>query len=91
MFKKKFVPNYIALELTLKCNMRCIHCGSAAGSIRKDEMSKDEWIQVCRDASDIGCKLVTFLGGEPFLRKDWFEIAQNIKDLGMNVSIITNG
>ena len=71
--------------------MRCIHCGSVAGNIREDEMSTDEWIQVCRNASDIGCKLVTFLGGEPFLRKDWFEIAQNIKNFHMNISIISNG
>jgi radical SAM protein with 4Fe4S-binding SPASM domain len=91
MFKIKFIPYYIALELTLKCNMRCIHCGSAAGNIRQDELSTEEWIKVCRDASKIGCKLITFLGGEPFLRKDWIEIANNIKDFGMNVSIITNG
>ena len=71
--------------------MRCIHCGSSAGYNRENELSTDEWTQVCKDASKIGCKLVTFLGGEPFLRKDWFEIAQNIKDFGMNVSIITNG
>jgi MoaA/NifB/PqqE/SkfB family radical SAM enzyme len=91
MFKKKFIPYYIALELTLKCNMRCIHCGSTAGDIRKDELSTDEWISVCKDASSLGCKLVTFLGGEPFLRKDWFDIAQGIKDIGMNLTIITNG
>lgn len=91
MFKKKYTPYYIALELTLKCNMRCIHCGSSAGYIRENELTTDEWTQVCKEASEIGCKLVTFLGGEPFLRKDWFEIAHNIKAFGMNVSIITNG
>ena len=91
MFRKKFIPYYIALELTLKCNMRCIHCGSTAGDIRKNELSADEWINICKDAKSLGCKLVTFLGGEPFLRKDWFDIAQNIKDIGMGVSIITNG
>jgi radical SAM protein with 4Fe4S-binding SPASM domain len=91
MFKKKFIPYYIALELTLKCNMRCIHCGSTAGDIRKDELKTDEWINLCKDASSIGCRLVTFLGGEPFLRKDWFDIAQGIKDIGQNITIISNG
>jgi len=91
MLKKKFIPYYIALELTLKCNMSCIHCGSTAGDYRKNELSTDEWINVCKDAHSLGCKLVTFLGGEPFLRKDWFEIAQGIKDIGMNVTVITNG
>jgi radical SAM protein with 4Fe4S-binding SPASM domain len=91
MFMKKYTLYYIALELTLKCNMRCIHCGSTAGDIRKHELKTDEWINICKDASSIGCKLVTFLGGEPFLRKDWFDIAQGVKDCGLNVTIISNG
>ncbi len=91
MFKKKYTPYIVALELTLKCNMRCIHCGSSAGNIRKEELSTNEWINVCRDASELDCELITFLGGEPFVRKDWFEIAKNVKDFGMNLSIITNG
>ena len=31
------------------------------------------------------------MGGEPFLRKDWFEISKKIKDRGMALSIVTNG
>jgi len=31
------------------------------------------------------------MGGEPFLRKDWYKICQEIKDLGMKLSIVTNG
>ncbi|UCD13402.1 MAG: radical SAM protein [Thermoplasmatales archaeon] len=91
MFKKKYTPYITALELTLKCNMRCLHCGSSAGEYRKKELTTKEWMDLCRGASDLGCQLITFLGGEPFLRKDWFQIAQNVKDLGMNLSIITNG
>ena len=91
VFKKKFVPHSIAFELTLKCNMRCLHCGSAAGNARKNELSTEEWLALCKDASILGCKRIGLLGGEPFLRKDWFEIAQNINDLGMDLSIVTNG
>jgi radical SAM protein with 4Fe4S-binding SPASM domain len=91
LFKKKFIPHSMALELTLECNMRCMHCGSAAGNIRKNELSTNEWIALCKDASNLGCKRIGLLGGEPFLRKDWFDIAQNIKDFGMDLSIVTNG
>jgi len=71
--------------------MRCIHCGSSAGSARKDELSTEEMINLCKDASTLGCKRIGLLGGEPFLRNDWFDIAQNIKDNGMDFSIVTNG
>ncbi|MBU0497398.1 MAG: radical SAM protein [Candidatus Thermoplasmatota archaeon] len=71
--------------------MRCIHCGSSAGDYRKQELSTKEWNDLCTDVSSLGCQLITFLGGEPFIRRDWFDIATHVKDLGMNVSIITNG
>jgi len=31
------------------------------------------------------------MGGEPFLRKDFFQIGQAVKDLGMDLSIVSNG
>jgi radical SAM protein with 4Fe4S-binding SPASM domain len=31
------------------------------------------------------------MGGEPLIRKDWYEIAKEIRDLGMKLSIISNG
>jgi radical SAM protein with 4Fe4S-binding SPASM domain len=88
---KRFIPKFIAIELTLKCNMRCIHCGSAAGDIRRKELSFDEWSIFLNDASELGCKVINLLGGEPLVRKDWYEISQNINDTGMRVSMITNG
>jgi len=90
MFRKN-APQIIAVELTLKCNMRCIHCGSAAGDLRKKELSSEEWMRFCEDASDLGCKIINLLGGEPLVRKEWYEISQNINDIGMRVSMITNG
>jgi radical SAM protein with 4Fe4S-binding SPASM domain len=88
---RKIAPQIIAVELTLKCNMRCIHCGSSAGDIRKKELSSGEWIHFCKDAADLGCKVINLLGGEPLVRKEWYEISRNINDLGMRVSLITNG
>lgn len=90
MFRKN-IPQIIAVELTLKCNMRCIHCGSSAGNIRKKELSTVEWTKFFTDAADLGCKVINLLGGEPLVRKEWYEISQNINDLGMRVSLITNG
>jgi len=91
MLKKKIFPYSTVIELTLKCNMNCIHCGSSAGENREKELSVKEWGTVLKDLSDLNCQLVTLMGGEPFLRKEWFEIAKKVKEFGMNVSFISNG
>ena len=70
MFKKKYFPYAALFELTLKCNMRCIHCGSEAGTQRIEELSTNEWKTVIEYLSKMGCKSITLLGGEPFIRRD---------------------
>lgn len=91
MFKKKLVPYSTVIELTLNCNMSCIHCGSSAGNIREDELSLDEFKKIFKDLASLKCKLVTVMGGEPFLHKDWYEIVQAIKDNGMDFTVMSNG
>ena len=91
MFKKKLVPNNTVIETTLNCNMNCIHCGSAAGKNRGDELTLNEFNKLFSDLSDLNCKLVTLMGGEPFLRKDWYDLAKSAKNNGMNVTFISNG
>ena len=68
-----------------------MHCGSSAGKTRTDELSTKEAIQLCRDLSEIGFKGIALMGGEVFLRKDWKIISKEIKDLGIKLSIISNG
>jgi len=90
----KFVvesPDIAVWEITLKCNLNCLHCGSSAGKIRRDELSTEEAIKLCHDLSEIGLKGLALMGGEVFLRKDWRLISKEIKELGMKLSIISNG
>jgi len=91
MFRSKFVPVSAVWEITLACNMKCMHCGSAAGKIRSNELTTEEALVLCEELKKLGTGLVTLIGGEPFLRKDWYKIAQKIKDLGMDLTIISNG
>jgi radical SAM protein with 4Fe4S-binding SPASM domain len=54
-------------------------------------LTTEESLKLCRDLKKIGCRGVALIGGEIFLRDDWFEIAEEIKRLRMNLSIISNG
>ncbi len=78
-------------EFTLKCNLRCSHCGSSAGIARKDELTTEECFHLCEELAKLGCREVAIMGGEPFLRKDWVEVSQCVKDLGMRLSFVSNG
>jgi len=78
-------------ELTLKCNLRCSHCGSSAGIPKKNELTTKECFKLCEELADLGCEDVSLMGGEPFLREDWFQVAQCISNLGMNLNFVSNG
>lgn len=84
-------PHCAVWELTLACNLNCIHCGSSAGRKRENELTLEESLKLCEDLKDIGCLGVALMGGEPFLHPHWYTIAQRVNDLGMALSIITNG
>ena len=89
--KNEYSPSLAVWELTLKCNLKCFHCGSSAGKKRLDELSTPEGLCLCRDLAEIGFRGVALMGGEPFLNKDWYKISKEIKDNGMKLSIVTNG
>ena len=81
----------VVWELTLGCNLKCLHCGSTAGGKRAEELSTKEALELCADLEKSGCLGVALMGGEPLLRKDFFEIAARVRELGMELSVITNG
>ena len=89
--KQKYRPGQVVWETTLRCNLKCKHCGSSAGKARPNELSTDEAIRLCKDLAELDTKEVCLMGGEPFLRKDWHIIAKKIIDLNMKLLVISNG
>ncbi len=87
----KYLLECAVWEITLKCNLSCLHCGSSAGEKRKTELDTSQALKICSDLKDAGCLSVALMGGEPFLRADFWDIAARIRELGMDLSVITNG
>lgn len=88
---KKYVPKFCVWELTLKCNMNCLHCGSRAGKARDKELSLNEALNVVDELIELGCEQLSLIGGEVFLYKDWEKIARKLTDNKVVVNLITNG
>jgi Y-X(10)_GDL-associated radical SAM protein len=78
-------------EITLACDLKCNHCGSRAGPARPKELTTAECLDVVRQLASLGCREVTLIGGEAYLRPDWTEIVRGIRDHGMNCSLTTGG
>jgi len=89
--KAAYKPRFVVWELTLRCNMRCRHCGSAAGGLRGHELEPEEALSLADQLGALGCERLTLLGGEPFLREDWEAITARLQAAGVRVNVITNG
>jgi len=85
-----YVPEHAVWELTLRCNMHCLHCGSSAGRARSNELSIDECFRVADELLELGCRDITFIGGEVLLYRGWERVARRMVDGGVRANIITN-
>lgn len=78
-------------EVTMGCNMRCLHCGSSCSNPLEGELSTDEALALIGQMKEIGLKSITLSGGEPTTRKDIFILAKALSQHGILVSMISNG
>ena len=88
---RAFRPIVAVWELTLQCDLACRHCGSRAGRSRPDELRTDEALDLVRQLQELGCKEVTLIGGEAYLRDDWVRIGQEVRARGMELTMTTGG
>lgn len=84
-------PRLAVWELTLHCNLHCIHCGSTAGTPAPNELSTTQIQHGIQTLADLGYDGITFMGGEIFLRNDWQQLSHTVKDHNLTLSIVTNG
>jgi len=88
---RTFVPVHVVWEITLACDLKCLHCGSRAGSRRQNELSTEECLDVVEHLARLGTREVSLIGGEAYLRRDWTTIVRAIRSHGMYCAIQTGG
>ena len=85
------VPVASVWEVTMGCNMRCMHCGSSCDAALKDELTTDEALCLIDQMKEVGLKRVTLSGGEPTTRKDIFQLIKALIDANIETDLISNG
>jgi len=87
--------NYLFWECTLRCNLRCLHCGSdcGAGNTTEDMPFEDflKAILPLKKAYKGSSITVAITGGEPLLRKDLAQCGRRLRENGFRWGIVTNG
>lgn len=82
----------VGIEVTYRCNSRCRSCRYwCADSQSKEEMTVVEYENMFREIVAMGGRRLGIVGGEPLLYSGIFEITRRGKNLGLAVTIGTNG
>jgi MoaA/NifB/PqqE/SkfB family radical SAM enzyme len=84
-------PHWIYISLTNKCPLDCMMCGVKYLN-RKTELSTEALKKIILEISRYGGdQSILFTGGEPFLRKDIFELIKYSSSLGLPTEVVSNG
>lgn len=84
-------PAFVTWIVTRACNLKCFYCFANADKRDPDELSTDEALRVIDDLTDSGVFYISFIGGEPLMRKDIFTLIDHATDQGAYAGILTNG
>lgn len=79
-------------SLTGHCNYRCLHCYMSAPHAALPHPTTEQCLAVADQIADCGVTRISLTGGEPLVRKDFFQIVDRILERGMHIEVImTNG
>ena len=84
-------PICLTWELTYACNLACVHCLSSSGRRDPRELSTAEAKAVLDELQRLQVFYINIGGGEPMIRKDFFELVTYAVDHGIGVKFSTNG
>jgi len=91
----KRIPLSGSIELTYRCNNRCVqcYCNQPAGDLQEKsrELTTREILGIIDTIADAGCLWLLLTGGEIMLREDFREIYLYAKEKGLLVTLFTNG
>ena len=85
---ERHLPWSVHLDLTYRCNERCIHC--YLDHEDHGEMKTAEIKNVLEQLAHSGTLFLTLSGGEIFLREDLFDLLEFARSLHFDISLKTN-
>jgi sulfatase maturation enzyme AslB (radical SAM superfamily) len=84
-------PETICVRILRKCNLTCTHCWASSSPHETEELDAHELMRFLGELRPFGLKHVSLSGGEPFLYRDLPQVVRACLELGLFVSVTTNG
>jgi mycofactocin biosynthetic radical S-adenosylmethionine protein MftC len=84
-------PICLTWELTYACNLACVHCLSSSGRRDPNELTTAECKAIIDELERMQVFYVNIGGGEPTVRKDFWELLDYAVDHCVGVKFSTNG
>jgi radical SAM protein with 4Fe4S-binding SPASM domain len=85
-----YAPFLIVWNISRLCNLRCLHCYENAHLAEPDELTTEQKLEAVDDMAEAGVAYLAISGGEPLMCKDFFSVAERIRENQMAFSIATN-
>jgi MoaA/NifB/PqqE/SkfB family radical SAM enzyme len=89
--KRTSGPMMISLDVTDKCNLKCIHCLNNSGGHESCQMSNQELMDVVHQIIEVNPHTVCICGGETTLRSNLLVIIHKLNSAGIIISMVSNG
>ena len=91
---RSHIPLSGTFEVSPICNMNCEMCYVKLTKEEQEAIaplrSKDEWLQIAREAKRQGMLFLLLTGGEPFLYGDFKNLYIELQEMGFMISINSN-
>lgn len=86
------MPRVLALEVTRRCNLECIHCRAVSGEDAPEgELTLADYEALFDNIASFASPLILLTGGEPLLRDDIYDLAAAASARGFRAALSTNG
>lgn len=84
------IPIVAKFELLYHCNLNCIHCANITERWRESTLDTKGVKHIIDQLYDIGTMVISFTGGEIFLRKDLWDIIEYADRKGFLIELLTS-
>lgn len=79
------------IELTARCNERCVHCYADSGPERTESLDRKTVLLAIADAARLGFSRVQLTGGDPLLCPFLLDAVAAARTESLDVEVFTNG
>ena len=81
----------LQIETTDACHQGCIYCYAGSTPQETHGLASEEIRSLLDDAAALEIRAIDWLGGDPLVRTDWYELMKHSQSLGLINNVWTSG